>query len=85
MYILQRQHLFLGPFPLEDMGIADDDALDLLRVVMQMTKESGLFSEEFSKRITKNDIEFVQKIMKLNPGDRPSARELLQDTWFDVA
>ena len=84
-FILQKQHLYFGPFPLERMGITDDDTLDLLRSIMQFTKESGVFSREVSEMITKNDIEFIHKIMKLSPGDRPSARELLQDPWFDAA
>ncbi|KAE8384375.1 kinase-like domain-containing protein [Aspergillus alliaceus] len=30
------------------------------------------------------DKEFILKIMKLDPRDRPSAAELLQDKWFDI-
>ena len=84
-FILQKQHLYFGPFPLERMGITDDDTLDLLRVVMQFTEESGAFFREVSEVMTKNDIEFIDKIMKLSPAERPSARELLQDPWFDAA
>lgn len=39
-YILQRQHLSFGPLSLETMGIADDDALDLLKVTIDVESES---------------------------------------------
>lgn len=41
-----------------------------------------LFSRVSEQEISKGDREFVLKIMKLDPRDRPSAAELLQDRWF---
>lgn len=34
------------------------------------------------KEICNEDKEFVLKVMKLDPRDRPSAEELLEDSWF---
>jgi serine/threonine protein kinase len=35
--------------------------------------------------ITKEGRDFICRIMKLDPRDRPSARELLQDEWFTTS
>ena len=74
--------MFFGPFPLENMDFLDEDALNLLQMIMQMTGENGLFSRGVLKDISKQDSDFICKIMKLDPKDRPSAKGLLQDTWF---
>jgi casein kinase II subunit alpha len=33
--------------------------------------------------LTEADREFLWKVMKFNPRDRPTATQLLQDKWFD--
>lgn len=51
---------------------------------MQTTKDSGIFSQLFAGQIIViEECEFIARIMKLNPRDRPSAKELLLDVWFD--
>jgi hypothetical protein len=40
------------------------------------------FSRITEKEVCKEDKEFVPRIMKLDPRDRPSAAELLRDKWF---
>lgn len=42
------------------------------------------FSRITENEISKEDKTFILKIMKLDPRDRPSARELLEDEWFNV-
>jgi serine/threonine protein kinase len=36
------------------------------------------------REITKEDKAFILKIMKLDPRDSPTAKELLQDEWFQL-
>jgi serine/threonine protein kinase len=43
------------------------------------------FGRVTENEISKEDKAFILKIMKLDPRDRPSARELLEDKWFDRA
>ena len=43
------------------------------------------FSMAVDPELTKEDREFICKIMKLDPRDRPTAGELLRDEWFDSA
>lgn len=33
--------------------------------------------------LTKDDREFIGRVMKYDPRDRPTATQLLQDKWFD--
>jgi serine/threonine protein kinase len=42
------------------------------------------FGQISEKEISKQDKEFFLKIMRLDPRDRPSAAELLQNEWFDL-
>jgi serine/threonine protein kinase len=49
------------------------------RVPQEKMKPFGRIGE---REISKEDKAFVLKIMKLDPGDRPTAKELLQDEWF---
>ncbi|KAL5000437.1 hypothetical protein BDV10DRAFT_161975 [Aspergillus recurvatus] len=43
-----------------------------------------LFSWIPEQDISQEDKGFVLKVIKLDPRDRPSAAELLQDKWFAV-
>lgn len=42
------------------------------------------FERIAEREISKEDKTFILKIMKLNPRDRLTARELLDDVWFKV-
>lgn len=35
-----------------------------------------------AREICEDDKEFMRKVMKLDPRDRPTAQELLEDKWF---
>ncbi|KKK18560.1 hypothetical protein ARAM_006260 [Aspergillus rambellii] len=41
------------------------------------------FSLASQREISKQDKDFLLKIMKLDPRDRPTAKELLEDEWFN--
>jgi casein kinase II subunit alpha len=40
------------------------------------------FAKAEDKELAEEDRTFICKIMKLDPRDRPTARELLQDPWL---
>jgi serine/threonine protein kinase len=42
----------------------------------------SLFSWTTSAEVSDADKAFILRIMKLDPRDRPSAKELLEDEWF---
>ncbi|RAL13842.1 kinase-like protein [Aspergillus homomorphus CBS 101889] len=71
--IQMKHHRCFGPFPESYEEIADPQRLaGTLRPFRQTT----------AREICREDREFVLKVMRLDPRDRPSARELLADGWF---
>lgn len=84
--ILMRHHLFFGPFPLSYKEIADNETLGILAFVNNGVKAEDRKPFRFVSdgEITDEDKEFLLRIMKLDPRDRPSAKELLQDKWFEA-
>lgn len=82
--ILMKHHRCFGPFPLSYEEIADQTRLSVLTWIMENSPADTLrpFHLTTEREICKNDKDFVSKAMKLDPRDRPSARELLEDPWF---
>lgn len=79
-----RQHQFFGPFPLSYKEIADNETLAILTHVMHGVPREKMkpFARIGEREISKENKAFILKIMKLDPRDRPTAKELLQDEWF---
>lgn len=42
------------------------------------------FSQTTELEVTKRDNKFIQKMMKLDWRDRPTAKELLEDEWWGI-
>ncbi|KAL3459790.1 serine/threonine protein kinase [Aspergillus heterothallicus] len=74
--ILTRQCEWFRPFPPTYRELCPDETLRLV--------EEDVFLR-ISKELSKDDKGFILKIRKLDPRDRLSAAELLQDNWFDEA
>lgn len=75
------EHKFFGPFSKTYVKIADKETLAILTYVMNGVRPEWrkLFERISQQEITKGDRTFISKIMKLDPRDRPTAKELLQD------
>ena len=80
--VFRRHDQYFGPFPLSYTTLADDDRLETLTIITKSTEKRKPFKMASSKEISKEDREFICKLMKLDPRDRPSAKLLLQDVWF---
>ncbi|KAL4984446.1 kinase-like domain-containing protein [Aspergillus falconensis] len=82
--ILLKHHRCFGPFPESYEQIADQQRLAVLTWVMQNSPPDTLrpFHLTTTKEIHQDDRNFVLRIMRLDPRDRPSARQLLEDQWF---
>ncbi|KFY05428.1 hypothetical protein V491_09138, partial [Pseudogymnoascus sp. VKM F-3775] len=88
--ILMKHCQFFGPYPLSYKDLADLETQNVLAHVMNtiggattgkdLRKPFYLAGE---KEILKEDREFLGRVMKLDPRDRPTARELLGDKWFE--
>ncbi|KAL9100820.1 MAG: hypothetical protein Q9163_003850 [Psora crenata] len=83
--VLIKQVSIFGPVPLSYSEIADDERLGILTAVINLINEHNLqspFHLWADKELSREDRTFICKIMKLDPRDRPTAKELLQDEWF---
>jgi serine/threonine protein kinase len=82
--IIMRYHQLFGPFPWTFAQIADEDTLKALTWVMSETPPDSIkpFHLVFPKEISDADKAFVLRVLKLDPRDRPTATELLEDVWF---
>ncbi len=87
-YALQvfiKQISIFEPVPLSYDKIADGERLGILIAIINLVNEHNLqkpFHLSADKELSKEDRVFICKIMKLDPRDRPTAKELLQDEWF---
>ena len=82
--ILMRQFQYFGPFPAKYEEIADPETVQVILYLMEQIPQHKLtsFHRTTRREVSKEDNDFICKIMKLDPRDRPSAKELLQDEWF---
>ncbi|EAW13304.1 putative serine/threonine protein kinase [Aspergillus clavatus NRRL 1] len=82
--ILMKHHRCFGPFLESYEQIADRQRPAVLIWIMQNSPPETLrpFHLTSTQEICQEDKEFVLRAMKLDPRDRPSARQLLEDEWF---
>ncbi|KAG5288876.1 hypothetical protein I7I50_01387 [Histoplasma capsulatum G186AR] len=88
VYILIKQMNFFGPLPDKFTEIADEEratmAMQLKGYVESMSSaQRKPFARAEDAVLTKETREFLCRIMKLDPRDRPTANQLLEDEWFD--
>lgn len=86
LHVLIQQVRFFGPFPLSYQEIADDERLQICTIVLDHIADNNLgkpFSLVVDEELRVEDREFLCKIMKLDPRDRPTAKELLEDKWLE--
>jgi serine/threonine protein kinase len=85
--ILLKHHRSFGPFPPSFEEIADDERLAVMVWINNNTPMESLrpFHLTTDREICREDRDFVCRIMKLDPRDRPTARELLEDPWSSGA
>lgn len=83
---LFKQLCVFGPLPLTYQEIADDLRLTQLATAIHYIKDDQLerpFELTADPELSAQDKRFLLKIMKLDPRDRPTAEDLLQDEWFE--
>jgi casein kinase II subunit alpha len=89
MHVLIRQLATFGPVPMSYTSLIadeDDSRWGALGTAIQFIKENDRikpFAWAEDECLTEEDREFILKIMKFDPRDRPTARELLRDKWFE--
>ncbi len=85
-WVLVEQVRRFGPFNDSFEEIADTERLAICTgaiVYIQENQKWLPFSMSEDDELAQPDRDFIAKMMKLDPRDRPTARELLQDAWFN--
>lgn len=83
--MLIKQISIFGPVPWTYCEIASEERLSILSAIIKLVNDHNLqkpFHLSGDKELSEEDKIFICKIMKLDPRDRPTAKELLQDEWF---
>jgi serine/threonine protein kinase len=85
--ILIKQYKFFGPFPPKYAELLQGNKnIDIIiEYLFNSIPKSEMtpFSQVTEREVSKRDKEFICRIMKMDPRDRPTASELLQDDWFE--
>lgn len=86
-HVLVKQIAYFGPFPLSYFDILpeDDERWEYIGDATQYIIDNQKwkpFAMAEDKELAEEDRTFICKIMKLDPRDRPTAKELLQDPWL---
>jgi casein kinase II subunit alpha len=84
--ILAKFHPFFGPYPATYMTLngINPDVLELLTEIHNTfpPEKRKPFQRISRTEISHRDRDFICKIMKMDPRDRPTVQELLEDEWF---
>ena len=86
-WVLVEQVRRFGPFDDSFEETADAERLAICTGVVVYIQENQKwlpFSMSEDDEIARLDRDFIAKMMKLDPRDRPTARKLLQDEWFNL-
>ncbi|KAL9040648.1 MAG: hypothetical protein Q9180_001784 [Flavoplaca navasiana] len=85
-WVLVEQVRRFGPFNDSFEEIADAERLAICTGAIVYIEENQKwlpFSMSEDDELTRPDRDFIAKMMKLDPRERPTARELLKDAWFN--
>ena len=82
---LANKFQYFGPFPAKIAEIADPETLRSVMLIMQnIPKENTTpFLRNTESEVNQRDNIYVSKMMKLDWRDRPTAKELLEDEWWN--
>ncbi|KAH7402804.1 kinase-like domain-containing protein [Pyrenochaeta sp. MPI-SDFR-AT-0127] len=83
--VVMEQFRYFGPFPAKISDIPSPETIQSILWLMQELPQEKLtpFSWTTEKEVSKRDKDFIGKIMMLDWRDRPTAKELLEDEWWD--
>jgi serine/threonine protein kinase len=80
--VLKRMHRFFGPYPQSYQDFQDECTMTIINFINSQGPPAKPFHRVGPREVPPADMEFLLKIMKLDPRDRPTAEELLSDVWF---
>ena len=82
--VLKRQFKYFGQLPAKYEEIASQETIAAILYLMEVIPQSDMtpFYRTTKREVSKDDKEFIGKIMQVDWRDRPTASELLNDRWF---
>lgn len=80
--VLKRMHRFFGPFSESFRDFKDGDTMTIVNFINAQGPPAKPFHRVGSREVPPADMDFLLKIMKLEPRERPTAEALLADEWF---
>ena len=85
-WVLVEQIRRFGPFKESFREIASAERIEMCKGAVFYIHENQKwlpFAISVDKELEPPDRDFIAKMMKLDPRDRPTAKELLKDAWFN--
>jgi hypothetical protein len=84
--VLEQQFRYFGPFQLPFLRMGDEEINTIALYLKQTIPEADLtpFASITDRHVAKKDKEFILKIMQLDWRDRPTAKEILEDEWWQT-
>ncbi|KAI1361455.1 serine/threonine protein kinase [Xylaria arbuscula] len=80
--VLKRMYSSVGPFPPSMAEIIGPDTFEVIHFLNQQGPPQRPLQRWSTKELPPADNEFIRRILKLDPRDRPTVEEILQDEWF---
>jgi hypothetical protein len=83
--VVKRQYSYFGPFPPKIAEIVDEETIDSIEMIMQLIPREKMtpFVWTTEREVKKRDNIFISNMMKFDWRDRPTAKELLEDKWWN--
>ena len=82
---LMLQSAYFGPFPDKFVEFSDDLTKADLDEFEELVAHRGgrrKYRNTLAAQLSKETVAFLDKIMKLDPRDRPAPQEFLRDQWL---
>ncbi|KAI1771872.1 serine/threonine protein kinase [Hypoxylon cercidicola] len=80
--VLKRMYNSFGPFSPSIAEIISLDAFEIIHFLIRQGPPRKPLQRWSTKEIPPADNEFLRRILKLDPRDRPTVEEILEDEWF---
>ncbi|KAK1579442.1 serine/threonine protein kinase [Colletotrichum navitas] len=80
--VLKRMYHALGPFPPSIAEILDPESFEVIHFLNRQGPPQKPLQQWSTKKIPSADNDFIRRILKLDPRDRPTVGEILEDEWF---
>ncbi|WQF78552.1 Putative serine/threonine-protein kinase, active [Colletotrichum destructivum] len=80
--VLKRMYHSVGPFPPSIADMIDADIFEVVHFLNRQGPPRRLLQRWATEQLPLADNQFIRRILKLDPRDRPTVEQILQDEWF---